>query len=197
MKTKITTLILLGFIGFCPLVWSAADPISGAKKAAPCIECHGQGGYSKIPMVPNLAGQLPQYIVRAIVEFKTGIRRNVRMSEKAKNIAMEDQEDIAAYFASLPVVKGQPSGSTLSSEGEKIFIRERCSYCHNDDGKQYTPFVPVVPLIGGQKKDYLIKAIRDIRDANRPADSYGLMREKIMMLSDHQIEALAEYISEL
>ena len=197
MKNKIIILILLGFVGFCPSLCSAGDPVAGKQKATPCIECHGNGGYSKTPMVPNLAGQLPQYIVRAIFEFKTGIRTNVNMTKKAELIVTEDLEDIAAYFAIQPVMKGKPTGSALSKEGEKLFLRERCTYCHNDDGRQYTPFVPVVPLIGGQRKDYLIKAITDIRDANRPADAYGLMREKILKMSDEQIEALAEYVSGL
>ena len=190
-------LILLGFVGFSPTLWSAGDPASGKRKATPCIECHGESGYSKKPMIPNLAGQLPQYIVRAIVEFKKGIRINVDMSKKAGDIAMADLEDIAAYFSSQPIMKGTPSGSALSKQGEKLFLRERCTYCHNDDGMQYTPFVPVVPLIGGQRKEYLIKAITDIRDGFRPADEYGLMKEKIMRMTEQQIEALAEYVSGL
>jgi cytochrome c553 len=197
MKISKGVLFLFGCLAVCPPAWSAGDPVGGERKAEECIACHGRGGYSEKEMVPKLAGQLDRYIVRAIIEFKSGIRINHDMSEKALNLPIEDLNDIAAYFSAQTLMKGTATGSALSKQGEKLFTRGRCNYCHGDEGKQYTPFLPVVPVIGGQRKDYLAKAIKDIRDGKRPADEYGMMQQTIKELSDIQIEALAEYVSGL
>lgn len=193
---KVTlTVSLLCFSQFAEV---AADPARGEKKSAVCITCHGEAGRGTDPTVPIIRGQLAGYIIVATMEFTTGTRSNPKMDDILHLFDNpDDLQDIAEYFSSLPRIKGTPTGSDLEKEGEELFTRGRCNYCHFVDGKRFAPFQsdPPPPYITGQHKTYLIKAIRDVRDGRRPTDPYGLMREDVSKFSDHQIEAIAEYLS--
>jgi cytochrome c553 len=186
------------FLCFNQFAEAAGDPARGEQKSTVCITCHGEAGRSTDPTIPIIRGQLAGYIIAATMEFTTGTRRNPQMDSILEVFDnSEDLQDIATYFASLPRVKGKPSGSDLEKEGEELFTRGRCNYCHFVDGKRFSPFQsdPPPPYITGQHKTYIIKAIHDIRDGRRPTDTYGLMREDVSKFSDHQIESIAEYLS--
>ncbi|MEE8394271.1 MAG: c-type cytochrome [Rhodospirillales bacterium] len=90
------------------------DPQAGKAAALKrgCLECHGDEGRSKRPLVPNLAGQKYQYLVkqfRAFAALAKGtappgskdVRHHPLMSKKAKTLSPADMEHIAAYFAGL------------------------------------------------------------------------------------------------
>lgn len=109
----------------------------------------------------------------------------------------QDLENIAAYFSAQPTMRGAGGASQLKREGETLFTTERCNYYHGDGGKRFAPFSGSSPVIGGQHKTYLIKAIQDIRDGKRPGDVYGLMVKILGTLSDKQIDTIAEYLSAL
>jgi cytochrome c553 len=177
---------------------AAGDPVAGEQKAAMCTQCHGVGGRSTTETIPMLSGQLAGYIVRAVIEFQNRIRGDPMMSGMSSLLqSPQDLEDIAAYFASQPPMKGTPKSGERVEQGEALFTRGRCNFCHGDGGKRFAPFQPVVPVIGGQHKTYLVKAIKDIRDGKRPGDPYDMMKQTVAELSDEQIEAIAEYLSSL
>ncbi len=196
-KYKLFFVILL--LCFSPFVQGKGDPELGKQKALLCSACHGIDGNSSDQNIPKLAGQLEDYIVLAATEFQQGIRKDPTMSNMAASIGdVKNLEDIAAYFSSLPKMKGLGGANNDTSEGAELFTSERCNYCHGDGGKRFAPFQEnIPPVIGGQHKPYLIKAMKDIRDDKRPGDIYGLMPRLIGELSDAQIEAIAEYLSQI
>ena len=101
-------------------------------------------------------------------------------------------------MTSQPAMKGQPANSELARQGEELFTTERCNYCHGDEGKRYSLFLDrTAPVIGGQHKKYLIKAIHDIKDGKRPGDSFDMMKQLLNELSPRDIIAIAEYLSGL
>ena len=51
----------------------------GRKVAAVCANCHGAGGNSSKPTVPNLAGQNPVYLLEQVRQFADGRRRDMWM----------------------------------------------------------------------------------------------------------------------
>ena len=53
-----------------PRQWEAMFKV-GKKVAGFCSNCHGDGGNSIKPDVPNLAGQSPYYLLRQLREFST------------------------------------------------------------------------------------------------------------------------------
>lgn len=82
----------------------AADPRAGRQKVAGvCQACHGMDGLSKNPESPNLAGQIENYLVKAITEYRDEIRKNESMNIVAKDLTDNDIADIAAYYASIQV----------------------------------------------------------------------------------------------
>jgi cytochrome c553 len=86
----------------------AQDPAAGRQKALQCQACHGLDGLAKIPGAPHLAGQVQDYLVTAMRDYKSGARRNEMMTVVMRQLSDDDIGDLAAYYAGLdPSVKGE------------------------------------------------------------------------------------------
>ena len=82
----------------------AADPRAGrAKVAGVCQACHGMDGLSKNPEAPNLAGQIENYLVKSLAEYRSEVRKNESMNIVAKDLTDDDIANISAYYASIQV----------------------------------------------------------------------------------------------
>ena len=81
----------------------AADSAAARGRAAQCFVCHGADGLAKVPDAPNLAGQNPAYLVKALKDYRTGKRENEVMSMMAKNLSDEDIALVAAYFGNIAI----------------------------------------------------------------------------------------------
>ncbi len=82
----------------------AGDARAGRQKVAGvCQSCHGMDGLSKNPESPNLAGQIENYLVKAITEYRGEVRKNESMNIVAKDLTDEDIANIAAYYSSIQV----------------------------------------------------------------------------------------------
>jgi len=72
-----------------------------AKAATVCAACHGAEGNKPVaPENPILAGQHPDYLVKALKDYKAGKRNNAIMKGFAATLSVQDMEDLAAWFAS-------------------------------------------------------------------------------------------------
>ena len=82
--------------------YGAGDPESGKSKAAQvCVACHGaDGNKPSTPDQPILAGQYPDYLVKALSDYKSGKRANPIMKGFAATLSKKDMEDLAAWFSS-------------------------------------------------------------------------------------------------
>jgi cytochrome c553 len=67
-----------------------------------CSECHGAGGLSQRPDVPNLASQHDRYIVIQLKNFRSGARPHKEMRHMSRQLTDEEIEAVAKYFSSLP-----------------------------------------------------------------------------------------------
>jgi cytochrome c553 len=66
-----------------------------------CVACHGaEGNKPSAPDQPVLAGQYPDYLVRALSDYKSGKRENPIMKGFASQLSTKDMEDLAAWFSS-------------------------------------------------------------------------------------------------
>lgn len=85
-------------------VASAGNIAAGKEKAtALCASCHGADGVTAIdPSYPKLAGQYPDYLARALRDYKTGARKNPIMMGMAATLSNDDIANVAAYYSSLP-----------------------------------------------------------------------------------------------
>lgn len=84
------------------------------------------------------------------------------------------------------------SMSQLAIAGDAAAGKEKsqaCTSCHGMNGKSTNPNNP---NLAGQKKNYLIKALKDYRDGKRKD---AMMNTLTSSLSDQDIENLAEFYS--
>jgi cytochrome c553 len=74
-------------------------------KIAMCSGCHGIENYKTafpyVYHVPKIAGQSPQYLVKALQAYKTGERWHPSMQGIAKQLSDQDMADLAAYYAAV------------------------------------------------------------------------------------------------
>jgi len=83
---------------------AAADVEAGRKIGeTQCAACHGKDGKTPIdPSYPKIAGQYPDYMIKVLVDYQVGARKNPIMGGIAKPLSKNDIENVAAYFSSLP-----------------------------------------------------------------------------------------------
>ena len=83
----------------------AARVERGARKSAEtlCTMCH-LGGFSGQNEIPRVAGQLPDYVIKQLRDFKARTRTNDagNMTSVAQTLSDEDIIDLAHYIANLP-----------------------------------------------------------------------------------------------
>ncbi len=81
-----------------------ADAAKG--KTSMCIGCHGiplyQTVYPEVYHVPKIAGQSPEYIVKALQAYRAGERSHPSMQGIAKSLSDQDMADLAAYYGGTP-----------------------------------------------------------------------------------------------
>lgn len=87
---------------------AAGDAAAGKRKALACQTCHGLDGLSKLPEAPNLAGQPEPYLVKALDEFRKGVRKNEMMSIVTQSLSDADIADLAAYYAAIQITAKPP-----------------------------------------------------------------------------------------
>ena len=82
---------------------SAADLAAGKAKATEvCAACHGADGNSATADFPRIGGQYPDYLVKALRDYKSGQRKNAIMAGFAQALSKQDVENLAAYYAAQP-----------------------------------------------------------------------------------------------
>jgi len=208
----------LALLGLSAAAWAAGNPELGQQKAGACMGCHGPDGNSvALPAPadpwPKLAGQVPEYIVKQLQDFKAGRRSNVQMSPQAQAVAEADIADIAAYFARQQVRPDDAARKDLLARGEQLFLKGKgrpqvvaaCVGCHgfngvgNRDWAKVMALPPVVlaPAVGGQHANYLAKQLLAFRDGGRSNDVGNVMRDIAARLDDDEIAAVSEYIATL
>jgi cytochrome c553 len=82
----------------------AGDMVAGRQKVAGlCQACHGMDGLSKNPESPNLAGQIENYLAKALSEYRTGERKNESMNIVARELTDDEIANVAAFYASIQI----------------------------------------------------------------------------------------------
>jgi cytochrome c553 len=78
-----------------------ARAVTKAGNQETCASCHGPDGAKPVaPENPILAGQYSDYIVKALLDYKSGKRKNAVMNGVAAELSRQDIEDLAAWFSS-------------------------------------------------------------------------------------------------
>ena len=183
------------------------DPAAGQKIAAGvCAACHGADGNSLVPINPNLAGQIPEYLYKQLVNFNAAAgkepeRKNAVMQSMVANLSPQDKRNLAAYFAAQTPKGGVAKNKETIELGQRIYragIAERgvpaCASCHGATGggmpAQY-------PRLAGQWAEYTEAQMKAWRSGERANDQNRMMRTIAARMNDAEITAVADYIAGL
>ena len=173
----------------------AVDLAAGAAKAeATCAACHGKGGVSQTALTPSLAGQPDGFLQWQLVYFRSGTRKSPLMQPVVASLSDDDIRNLAAYYAEQkPPSRGTGSGAqpAMYSVGQRLAQANRCAACHKDDFSGDR----AAARIGGQREDYLLKALRDFKSGARTGGGVAAMADAVYPLNDDQLRALAHFMS--
>ena len=99
MKLQNVLIIALLAVSVPVALAHKGDASAGETRAAACAACHGQDGNSTIPVNPSLAGQNYTYLERALLDYRSGARKNPIMNGQAAGLSDEDIANLAKYYS--------------------------------------------------------------------------------------------------
>jgi cytochrome c553 len=175
------------------------DLAKGQALSATCQACHTADGSRGAPANPIIAGQHPEYLVKQLVEFKSGKRKNAVMQGMAAPLSEDDMKHLAAFYASKSAKTGFAKIKATVSQGELIWrgglagkAVPACAGCHSPNGagmpSQY-------PRIAGQHADYTEAQLLAFRSGARANNAQ--MTAIAAKMSDAEIKAVADYAAGL
>jgi cytochrome c553 len=175
------------------------DVAKGQQLAAACMACHTADGTRGSPANPILAGQHAAYIVKQLVEFKSGKRKNAIMQGMAAPLSEDDMRHIAAFYASKSAKPGAAKSKDTVAQGEAIWrggIMAKgvpaCAACHGPAGSG----IPAqYPRIGGQHADYTEAQMLAFRSGARGNNAQ--MQAIAYKMNDAEIKAVSDYVAGL
>ncbi|MCP5366957.1 MAG: cytochrome c4 [Hyphomicrobiales bacterium] len=179
-----------------------------------CIACHGKDGKGAMLAYPNLAGQDEKYIVEQVKDImdakrtgspdETGNPRSAGMrgalvtADGQPRITDDEIKQIAAWLAKMepapPAKPETPVDPQRVAAGEKLYTKFKCRTCHGKDG---TKPLKGYPYIAGQKTEYLIAQMTDIRDKKRTNGKAKTMYPMIKKAKDDDIALLADFLASI
>ena len=176
-----------------------ADAAKGGQLATACLACHTADGSRGTPANPILQGQHPEYMVKQLIEFKTGKRKNAIMAGMAAPLSEEDMKHIAAFYAVKKSKEGFARNKDTVSLGEQIWrggiVSKQvpaCAGCHSPNGagipSQY-------PRIAGQHADYTTAQLQSFSLGQR--GNSAQMMTISAKLNEREMKAVADYAAGL
>lgn len=179
----------------------AGDPVAGKAKSQICAGCHGGDGNSANPDWPKLAGQHPKYLVKQMIEFKDGNRKDPVMSAQVASLTEQDMKDLAAYYASQKVKTGTADEASITL-GEAVYRGGNsatgvaaCIGCHGPRGEGNP--AAKFPSLSGQHAKYTEAQLMSFQVSNRVNDAGKMMRNTAIRMTQAEIKAVSEYIAGL
>lgn len=177
----------------------------GKQTATVCAACHMPDGRGSIvPNVearPRLTGLNPEYFVKQLHNFKDGMRENASMKPMATMLDDKQMQDVAHYFASLPIVHDAPPeadpeqlklGERLVSKGDWDRFIPACSNCH---GLGAMGVGTHFPNLRGQSAEYIAQQLHAWKKGTRHNDLLGLMKPIADRLTEAEIQAVSAWLA--
>jgi len=197
---KVIVCLMIG-LGWMSFAHAAGDAESGQGKVAVCSGCHGADGNSMIAMFPKLAGQGELYLVNQLIDIRDGARNVPQMTGILTGLNDQDLADIAAYYAAQTRTIGaaDPAKVELGRQVYRAGIAAKgvaaCTACHSPTGAGNPQ--AGFPALGGQHADYVISQLKAYRTETRNNGQATMMQQVAALMSDKEIEAVANYIQGL
>ena len=185
---------------------AAAGADSGiAKRAAPCMTCHGkEGRATNDGYYPRIAGKPAGYLYNQLRNFRDGRRvQYPLMTYLVQHLSDDYLKEMAEYFAAqdLPYPPPQPPaaspavlerGKALALNGDASKNIPACIACH---GKGLTGVAPALPGLLGLPRDYLLGQFGAWREGARRAAPPDCMGEITNRLTLEDINAVSSWLA--
>jgi cytochrome c553 len=171
-----------------------------------CAACHAADGNSTAPANPKIAGQIPEYLHKQLVDFKPQggkkpARENAIMMGMVANLSEADMKGLAAYYAGQKLKPAAAADKNLAALGQKLWRGGNsasgvpaCAGCHGPAGAgmpaQY-------PRLAGQYAEYIAAQLKAFKEGGRANDPNGMMRGVTARMTEREIRAVAEYAAGL
>lgn len=173
-----------------------------------CIACHGKDGAKAIQNYPELAGQDKAYLLAQMKDIKEGTRvsgkdergnpRSQGMRDIMHLFNEAEMKAIADWLSTVPLPAPRKPAEPIPQEtldkGKTAYTQGGCQTCHGVNGLKP---LPSYPLIAGQKREYLVLQMTELRDGVRTNGKSKLMLPFAKKLSDEQIDLIATYLSQI
>lgn len=199
-----------------PPATPAAELASGLDNASPqilalvregrehmwsCASCHGAAGEGNAS-TPRLAGQLSDYLVKQLGDFRDGARDNAHMAYVAKALDEREMRQLADYYAQirLPAQVGPrlggdlERGRLLAHQGDWKANIPACLQCHGAGGEGVQPSFPA---LAGQQPEYTFAQLAQWHAGARGNSPQRLMDRIAQAMSPEDMRAVADYLSTL
>jgi cytochrome c553 len=164
----------------------------GQKAASVCRHCHGVGGNSLLPEIPNLASQNAAYLLEQMNKFVQGKRKSSEfMTGMIKALTPDERINAALYLSRQPIINRLVVSSAQSATGKQMYDKV-CINCHGVSGTGSDK----IPRLAGQQLKYIEDSLKRYRSGSGErvdARMAGYTRN----LSDADIQNLAAFLSTL
>lgn len=180
----------------------AAEPLSQRIEGIAtyrCSACHGLTGQGNNPMFPKLAGQNEEYLVRQIMNFKTGARKGQVMLYQLGDLSAEDVAALAGYFSRQRLLPGKVVDKAMQETGRRLYSLGNaangvaaCSTCHGEQARGGG----LMPRMAGQHAEYIAEQLYRFIDADRVAGQTQRHPAGLALTHD-EIRAVSLFLSAL
>ena len=167
-----------------------------------CVACHSVDGNSPLPDNPKIAGQVPEYLYKQMLDFSSidgeeAARPSAIMAGMVAGLSDDDMYSLAHYYAQQTPEHGVAKNDESVEFGRKVWrggIVEKgvpaCAACHGASGSgmpaQY-------PALAGQHAEYTLSQLQAFRDDGRANDPVEMMRMIALKMTDKEMAAVADY----
>lgn len=165
--------------------------LKGRRAAAVCANCHGEGGNSVKPDIPNLAGQNPVYLLEQMRLFSDGKRRFEFMEGMIKAMSPDEKVGVVLFYSAQSVITAPAKNAALVAKG-KAYYDKVCFRCHANDGHGNN----VYARIAGQQNVYLTNTIKNYRNGTGGRTN-SLMADNTRHMTDADIDAIVAYVTSM
>lgn len=175
-RTIVQTMLALSGVALGAAA-NAATP-SGEMLGNTCAGCHGTDGISTGPAIPTIGGLSNDYLVDAMMEYKTGERGSTIMTRIAKGYTDDEIKAMSKFFSGKPYVGNkQKVSAKMAKTGAKLH-KKYCEKCHEDGG---TSAEDDAGVLAGQWKPYLQYTMEDFHSGARTMPKKMKKKMKAMM----------------
>ncbi|MEQ8167036.1 MAG: c-type cytochrome, partial [Alphaproteobacteria bacterium] len=165
-----------------------------------CSRCHGDAQTGPVSdRVPSLFGQPPDYLERALREYRAGLRESGYMEPAAFGLTDDAISQLATLYSQYraPTTGAQfdpeqvARGAAIALNGMPKDDVPACTSCHGNGNPQF-------PNLAGQSQTYLQGQLELWRNGARDRTPYGQIMAVVgRNMSQSQIEDVSAYFASL